>query len=299
MFASTLTIRFMKHLIYFSLCLAILASCKLPTLENVGGILIEIESEKEIPDELAEIIVERFEYFSTQPDYVMYESHGNKIIIDGVGISDTASIKELINRDRMMKVVYAVDKKYYKDIKSYLGDLISEPTKNRPYKKSSMIGLVRLENIDAVNQILSSSEFKEKFPKAGTHNYGVKLMEGQKALFIQDATSPFMDQTMFKEIIPRKDPKKVGEGALSLELKDEYADRIGKLTGNDSTYLLHLFHNEVYISKIIEPHITSPSFGMSGAFTPRDVMVHAVLWNTEDISQELKISKIKNIKAKR
>lgn len=291
-------INFMKHLFFYILCIALLSACKLPTLENVGGTLIEIKSDKEISDEIAEVIVERLEYISSHPDYVMYESLGNRILIDGVGITDTTAIMQLVNRDRMMKVIYAVNKQYYKDIKSYLGNLITSATKNRPYKKSSTIGLVDINNISLIDSILLSAEFKNKFPYAGTHNYGVKLMEGKKALFIQDANSPYMDQTMFKEITPRKDPKKVGEGALSLELREEYADRIGKLTGNDSTYLLHLFHDEVYISKIIEPHITSPSFGMAGAFTPQDVLIHAVLWNTKDINQEIKISSLKHIKKK-
>jgi hypothetical protein len=273
-------------------------SCKLPTLENVGGTIIEIESSEEISDETAEVIVDRLEYFSTNHEYVMYESHGNSIIVDGVGINDTASIKELVERDRMMKVVYAVSPQYYKNIREYLKSYITKPTKTRPYKKSSMIGLVNLGDEALIDSIISSPAFKTRFPDAGDHNYGVKLMEGKKALFIQDANSPFMDQSMFSNIEPQKDPKKVIEGALSLELKPEYADRIGNLTGNDSTYLLHLFHDEVYISKIIKPHITSPSFSMAGAFTTRDVMVHAVLWLSEDIDQDLKVKSLKGIPKK-
>ncbi len=288
----------MKYL-FIIFCLTFLFSCKLPTLDNVGGVLIEIESDTEISDEVAEILVDRLEYMSTHPDYVMYESQGNKIIVDGVGIDDTVSVKELVERNRMMKVVYAVEPSVKIEIQQYLKNFISKPTKTRPYKKSSLIGLVEKDNISTIDSLLSSEVFKSKFPSAGTYNYGVKLMEGKKALFIQDANSPYMDQNMFEEITPHNDPKKVGEGVLSLKLKDQYSDKIGQLTGNDSTYLLHLFHDEVYISKIIKPHITSPSFGMGGAFTPRDVLVHTILWLSQDIDQEIKVKSIKEIPKKK
>ncbi len=285
----------MKSILYSFIILSFCLACKAPSLESVGGTRISIEGKENIKEQTAHTIINRLKPFSTYPDAIQYTIENNILTIEGVGIEDKQSIKEIISRDRMMKVVYAVSPSNYQNIRTYLGDLIEDAAAEKPYKASSMIGLVSEENQKEVEAILESEAFKTQFPAAGQYNYGVKSVNDKKALFIQDSGSPYMDQVMFEKIIGYEDKEK-GEGALSLQLKEEYADRIGRLTGNDSTYLLHLFHDEVYISKIINPHITSPSFGMAGAFTPRDVLVHAALWNSKDLDQEIALKTVETVK---
>ena len=275
--------------IYLVIAISLLLfSCDIPSLETVGGTKIILSSTKDITEETAQTIVDRLLIFSSDPEFIDYEIDGKNLTIKAVGVKDQEAIKSVIQRDRMMKVIYAVPPSSYKPIATYLKKYVVAPTTKLPYKPKSSIGLVEEKNKDAVMELIKSPEFHTAFPKTGKAYFGIKKMEGKYALFIEDANSPAMTETMFEEIgaYRGKDP---GEGQLSLTLKDKFADRIGRLTGNDSTYLLHIFHDQVYISKIIEPHITDPSFGMAGAFSTKDVMILSSLWNTEDLKQDLTI----------
>lgn len=279
--------------IYLVIAISLLLfSCEIPSLETAGGTKILLSSTEDITKETAQTIVDRLLIFSSDPEFINYEIEGKKLTVKAVGVKDQDAITSVIQRDRMMKVTYAVPPSSYKPIAKYLNKYVVAPTTKLPYKPKSCIGLVAEKDKDDVLKLINSTEFETAFPEAGKAYFGIKKMEGKYALFIEDANSPAMTETMFEEIgaYRGKDP---GEGQLSLTLKDEFADRIGKLTGNDSTYLLHIFHEQVYISKIIEPHITDPSFGMAGAFSTKDVMILSSLWNTENLKQNLKIVEMK------
>ena len=284
----------MKFYLYLLISCFFIVSCSSPTIDSVGGTIINIESTQQINERDAKTVVSRLKAISEYDDYIDYSIEKNKISINGIGIADTTSARQLIERSRMLKVVYAIPPSSYEPIRAFLGEYISSPIKEKPYKSSSLIGLVSQADLPKIKEYLNSPEFKSQFPEAGQFNFGVKLMEGKKALFIQDSSSPFMDESMFEQIGAYEDPD-TGEGNLSLKLLESYADRIGKLTGNDSTYLLHLFHDEVYISKIIKPHITSPAFGMAGAFTTEDVIVLSTLWNSNELEQDLTIKSMQLI----
>jgi len=264
----------------------LLFSCGIPTIETVGGTKINLTSPTPISEETAEILLDRLWMFSKHGDYLTYNIEDNNLTINAVGVSDQESIKELLAWNRMMKVVHAIPTSSYPEIRNTLSKYISTPSTKLPYKPTSLIGLVDKENKTRVLELINSTEFQSNFPKAGRAYFGIKKMEGKYALFIEDKTSVSMTEDMFKTIVAQEDTKNK-EGRLSLELKEEYSENIGKLTGNDSTYLLHIFHDEVYISKIIKPHITSPSFGMAGAFSRRDVMVLSSIWNADELSQQL------------
>lgn len=281
----------MNRFFFLLLCFGFLCSCSGPSLESTGGTEIELSSSQSINADDITSLVDRLKNFSSHPDAISFVVEGNNAKILAVGVTDTLSVKELITRGRMLKVVHAVPPSSYKKIQKYLSEYISSPSGDKPYKSKSMIGLVDDNNMAKVNEILASAEFKSMFPEAGQANFGVKKMNGKNALFIQDANSAVMDENMFEHLSAHEDSE-TGEGTFSLKLKDDYTDRISKLTGNDSTYLLHLFHDEVYISKIIKPHITSPSFGMAGAFTKRDAMVLAAIHNSAEVSTDLQLKKM-------
>ena len=135
---------------------------------------------------------------------------------------------------------------------------------------------------------MKTNPFKEKFPEVRDYYWGVKKMEEMSALFMESSSSAFITEDMFSELEGYASEDNT-EGVFSLQLKEEFSDRIGQLTGNDSVYLLHIFHREVYISKIIKPHITQTNFQMAGAFSIAEAEALGAIWNGEEIQPGVKI----------
>ncbi|MDA9773518.1 hypothetical protein N9B82_01060 [Saprospiraceae bacterium] len=261
-------------------------SCAEKTLESEGGTRLKVEFKGDAGEmavqDAATILQGRLANL-TETNYPIYvEAEGNMLSFDILGLAKTAGVKELVEWDRSMKLSYAINPSSYEPIRAFLADYVENVTDDKPYKASSMIGMVAAKDLEAVEGILNSEEFKNTFPEIGKYYWGEEKMDEKSALFCEAADTPFINESMFKKIgaFASKDGK---DGILSLELLPEFTDRIGKLTGNDSTYLLHSFHNEVYISKIIKPHITSANFSMLGAFSPNDALVLSTLWNSEPL----------------
>lgn len=271
-------------------------ACTTPTVESIGGINLYVKFDKNLADssiiKTAEKIKERIGKTTSKAEHITYKVNGSEVVFQLPGLMDKSSINNLATWDRMMRLCYSVEKSDIINIRNELGEFMYLAGGNKPYKSSSIIGLVREEHMYKVDSVMSEESFRQKFPMVKKSYWGVKKMEGKAALFMEAKDSPYIDEHMFQSISAYKSED---EGALSLELLPEYSDRIGSLTGNDSTFLLHIFHDEVYISKIIKPHITEPKFSMAGAFTTKDALILSTIWNTEEIEDNFEVEKLELI----
>lgn len=279
----------MKH-VFLLLCLSFfMIACSAPSLESNGGIELTLKiNASDSQSASIEAISKRFKKVVPFPETVSPTISGDEVTLNLVEFTDTETVRQLSVWNRNMLLCYAVPKHLQKEIRVFLEAYLSYVDSDKPFKQSSMIGLVDETQKEMVNELIKSEEFKNRFPSVGEVFWGNKKMESKYALFLSDRNSTKIDEGMFDSIEPfaSKDGK---DGILGLKLLPDYADRIGKLTGNDSTYLLHILHDEVYISKIIEPHITDPSFSMSGAFSPQDALVLATIWNSPDLKNEVDV----------
>ena len=285
----------MKSSVFFLLFVTgILFSCT-PSVESMGGSHISINFSSDIESDTIESQVKlmsaRLAQISIYPEAVSYELEGNSVMISLPGVRDTAAVKQLLLRSRMMKLCHSIPTRQFSEVRDYLAEYLYLPIADKPYKKASIIGLVAFDNKNKIEQVLASEAFKSKFPQVEKSYWGSQKADNRLALFLSSKGSPSIDESMYKHVEVYEGEDK-SEGILSLELKEEFGKSLGPLTGNDSTYLLHIFHDEVYISKIIEPYIEGPAFSMKGAFSPMDAKVLAGLWNSEEIGVDFMIERI-------
>lgn len=280
----------MRHAFLAFCAIIILGSCTAPSLQNNGGTKLTLTiPEGSSQSASVQVLTQRFKKIVPYPETVVPFISGDIVEIPLVEYKDTTSIRQLSTWGRDLLLVYAVPKSQQNKVREYLDTYLSYSDKEKPFKSSSMIGLVDSEQKSDVLKAISSEDFSTMFPSVGMAYWGNVAVDGKEALFLTDKTSPYIDADMFESVEPFADKEGI-EGILGLKLLPDYSERIGQLTGNDSTYLLHILHDEVYISKIIEPHITNPSFSMSGAFTPQDALVISTLWNTAKLEDEVIIN---------
>jgi len=280
----------MRHAFLAICALVILSACTSPSLQNNGGTKLTLTvPEGSSQSSTVEVLTQRFKKLVPYPETVVPFMSGNIVEIPLVEYTDTTTIRQLSTWRRDLLLVYAVPQSQQSEIREYLDAYLTYSDKEKPFKSSSMIGLVKSEQKTEVIKTLNSKNFRNLFPSVGMAYWGNVAVDGKEALFLSDKTSQYIDADMFESVEPFADKEGI-EGILGLKLLPDYSERIGQLTGNDSTYLLHLLHDEVYISKIIEPHITNPSFSMSGAFTPQDALVIPALWNSDKLEDEVIIN---------
>jgi len=278
--------------------LCLITSCEAPTtVENMGGSILKIQCTDQHIDATQKILLERLSILSESPESITSSIKDKLIQFELPSVFDTSMIRSLVEWDRSFRLCRGLDPSVQIRVREQLNESISIPQKTKPYKPTSMIGLIADDNKNNVINEITSPAFKQQFPEVRDYYWGVKKMDGMSALFMESSSSAFITEDMFSQLKGFASEDKT-EGVFSLQLKDEYADRIGQLTGNDSIYLLHVFHKEVYISKIIEPHITQTNFGMSGAFTISEAKALGALWASEDIDPATKIIDLKLVDAK-
>lgn len=282
----------MRHA-FLAICASIVFSaCTSPSLQNNGGTKLTLTiPESSSQSASVEVLTQRFKKIVPYPETVVPFIAGDIVEIPLVEYTDTMTTRQLATWSRDLLLVYAVPKTQQSEIREYLDTYLTYPDKEKPFKCSSMIGLVDSEQKSDVLKAINSKDFRTMFPSVGMTFWGNVAVDGKEALFLSDKTSQIIDADMFESVEPFADKEGI-EGILGLKLLPDYSERIGQLTGNDSTYLLHILHDEVYISKIIEPHITNPSFSMSGAFTPQDALVISALWNSGNLEDEVIINSI-------
>lgn len=208
---------------------------------------------------------------------------------------DTSAVRQVLERSRMLKLFHSIPPKEIDQMKVYLAKYdVEQPTIDKPYKSKSTVGLLPISKKREFEKILFSPDFEEKFSDSLSIYYGAQQMENKLAIFMGEESQNYIDENMFTKV-SRYQGENPEEGIFYLELKEEFADRLGPLTGNDSTYLLHVLDNEVYISKIIEPYIEGPIFSMSGVFTPQEVEIFSALWNSEDLETPVQVRHIEII----
>lgn len=268
--------------------LFLMLSCGAPSVKNIGGTLLKVEYTGQNISSVATTLAERFSILSAAPENNTSSITGNLIQFELPTVSDTAMVRSLVEWDRSFRLCRGLDPSVKLRIRAELGDLITISEKTKPYKPSSMIGLVTDSKRKEVIAKISSKAFNEKFPEVRDFYWGVKKMEGMSALFMESSSSAFITEGMFSDLYGYASDDDT-EGVFDLELNIVYADRIGQLTGNDSIYLLHIFHREVYISKIIKPHITQTNFGMSGAFSVLEAEALSAIWASEEIQPDAKV----------
>lgn len=291
----------MKSTCYFLLfiLISLLLSCKEPSLEKDGGIRLTIAAKEDISQsdfqKTKAVLKERLASISPFPEHVSIIEDNNQLQYNIPGLQDTAAVRQLTERNRMMRLAHAIPTRDFPAIREYLSDYITVPKSKKPYKPESMIGLVSYANQAKLEEILNSQDFREAFPQVANHYYGVKSMDSKLALFLEVDGSAIIDERMYAkvDVYEGEDPE---EGIMTLLLNEDYATSLGPLTGNDSTYLLHIFHDEVYISKIIVPYIEGPAFSMSGAFSPRDVEVLTTIWKHDPLPISINVKEMELMK---
>lgn len=268
--------------------LFLMLSCGGPSVKNTGGIILKVECADQSAGRIATNLTERLSVLSQNPENITASITDHVIEYELPGVFDTAMVRSLVEWDRSFRLCRGLNPSEIVSIRKELGNLVSLSEKMKPYKPTSMIGLVSDQHRNKVIAKITSKAFKEKFPAVRDYYWGVKEMEGKSALFMESSSSAFITEDMFSELEGDATEDET-EGVFSLQLKEEYSDRIGQLTGNDSVYLLHVFHREVYISKIIKPHITRPNFGMLGAFSVAEARALGAIWNSEEIQPGVKV----------
>jgi len=268
--------------------LFLMLSCGAPSVKNIGGTTLKVEYRGENINSVATTLEERLSVLSPTPENITASITGTIIQFELPTVFDTAMVRSLVEWDRSFRLCRGLDPSVKVRVRAELGDLINISEKIKPYKPSSMIGLVTDSQRNAVIAKITSKAFKEKFPEIRDYYWGVKKMEGMSALFMESSSSAFITEDMFSDLYGYASDDNT-EGVFDLELNKVYADRIGQLTGNDSVYLLHIFHREVYISKIIKPHITQTNFQMAGAFSVTEAEALGAIWNGEEIEPGVKV----------
>ena len=268
--------------------LFLMLSCGGPSIKNIGGIILKVEYPGQNISSIETNLENRLSVLSATPENITSSVTGNVIQFELPSVFDTTMVRSLVEWDRSFRLCRGIDPFVKVRVREELANLINISEKIKPYKPSSMIGLVTDRNRKEVIAKISSKAFKEKFPEVRDYYWGVKKMEEMSALFMESSSSAFITEDMFSELEGYASEDNT-EGVFSLQLKEEFSDRIGQLTGNDSVYLFHIFHREVYISKIIKPHITRPNFGMSGAFSVSEAKALGAIWASEDIEPTVKI----------
>jgi len=268
--------------------LFLMLSCGAPSVKNIGGTTLKVEYRGENINSVATILEERLSVLSTTPENITASITGTIIQFELPSVFDTTMVRSLVEWDRSFRLCRGLDPSVKVRVRAELADLINISEKIKPYKPSSMIGLVTDSQRDEVITKITSKSFKEKFPEVRDYYWGVKKMEGMSALFMESSSSAFITEDMFSDLYGYASDDNT-EGVFDLELNKVYADRIGQLTGNDSVYLLHIFHQEVYISKIIKPHITQLNFQMAGAFSVLEAEALGAIWNGEEIPPGVKV----------
>ena len=266
----------------------LMLSCGAPTVKNIGGTILKVEYTGEDISNTVTTLTERLSILSTTPENMTASIDGKVIQFELPSVFDTTMIRSLVEWDRGFRLCRGLDPSVKLRVKKELAAFIQTSEKIKPYKPSSMIGLVTDSQRKKVIAKITSKAFKEKFPEVRDYYWGVKKMEGMSALFMESSSSAFITEDMFSDIYGYASDDN-SEGVFDLELNTVYSDRIGQLTGNDSVYLLHIFHREVYISKIIKPHITQTKFGMSGAFSVAEAEALGAIWNGEEIEPGAKV----------
>lgn len=266
----------------------LMLSCGAPTVKNIGGTILKVEYTGQDINNTATTLTERLSILSPTPENITSSINGKVIQFELPSVFDTTMIRSLVEWDRGFRLCRGLDPSVKLRIKKELADFIKTSEKIKPYKPTSMIGLVTDSQQKEVIAKITSKAFKEKFPEVRDYYWGVKKMEGMSALFMESSSSAFITEDMFADIYGYASDDDT-EGVFDLELNSVYSDRIGQLTGNDSVYLLHIFHREVYISKIIKPHITQTKFGMSGAFSVAEAEALGAIWNGEEIVPGAKV----------
>ncbi len=272
------------------------SSCEAPTVETVGGTIVKIRGGNQVIKASQDILEARLSVLTKDPETIVTTLQGDVITIALPAVFDTSMVRSLIEWDRSFRLCHGLDPSIKTKVQESLSSVISIPTKKKPYKPSSMIGLVDDHNQEEVIRRITSPPFKKQFPEVRDYYWGAKKMDGKLALFMESSNSAFITEEMFQQFEGYADLTKK-EGAFALHLKSEYEDHIGQLTGNDSTYLLHIFHKEVYISKIIEPHITQPNFGMSGAFSIIEAKALGAIWANSELKTPLTIISLERVAA--
>jgi len=268
--------------------LFLVLSCGGPTVKNLGGIILKVEYTGQNINNVESNLAKRLSVLSATPENITSSISGNFIQFELPSMFDTAMVRSIVSWDRSFRLCRGLDPSVKIRVRNELADLINFSEKEKPYKPSSMIGLVTDSNRNEVIAKINSKSFKEKFPAVRDYYWGVKKMEGMSALFMESSNSAFITEDMFSDIYGYASDDET-EGVFDLELNKVYSDRIGQLTGNDSVYLLHIFHQEVYISKIIEPHITQTNFQMAGAFSVSEAKALGAIWNGEEIEPGVKV----------
>jgi len=277
--------------------LFLMLSCGAPTVKNIGGIILKVEYPGQNISSVATNLEERLSALSPAPENITSSITGNLIEFELPAVFDTAMVRSLVAWDRSFRLCRGLDPSVQVRVRAELADLINLSEKTKPYKPSSMIGLVTDNQRKEVITKITSTTFKEKFPEIRDYYWGVKRMEGMSALFMESSSSAFLTEDMFSDIYGYASDDNT-EGVFDLELNKVYADRIGQLTGNDSVYLLHIFHRAVYISKIIKPHITQTNFQMAGAFSVSEAKALGAIWNGEELPSGVKIVGLELVEGK-
>ncbi len=275
----------------------LISACGGPTVQNTGGTILKIQCPKENISTTQNKLLERLSTLSAAPENITSSITGDVIKIELPAVFDTTTVRSLVAWDRSFRLCRGLDPSVQRRVRTHLKNFLNIPEKTKPYKPSSMIGLVADDQREAVIANISSQAFKEQFPEVRNYYWGAKKMDGRNALFMESSSSAFISEDMFSRLEGYAS-KDNSEGEFGLQLKDDYADRIGQLTGNDSVYLLHIFHQEVYISKIIEPHITQPNFGMSGAFSVAEAKALGAIWASENLDPAVKIVSLNLVEGK-
>ena len=268
--------------------LFLMPSCGAPSVKNIGGTILKVEYPGQNINSTATTLTERFSVLSAAPENITSSITGSVIQFELPAVFDTAMVRSLVEWDRSFRLCRGLDPSVKVRVRKELEEFITISKKIKPYKPSSMIGLVTDSQRKEVIAKITSKAFKEKFPEVRDYYWGVKKMEGMSALFMESSSSAFITEDMFSDLYGYASDDDT-EGVFDLELNKVYSDRIGQLTGNDSVYLLHIFHREVYISKIIKPHITQTNFQMAGAFSVLEAEALGAIWNGEEIAPGVKI----------
>lgn len=284
--------RLVYHLLFL---LIFFISCSAPSIESEGGAKFSIQCNTDVLESTKSLLETRFAAISESPQHIKSSVENDLIHFELPAVTDSSAVRQLVEWDREFRLCRGLDPSVLERVRMALAEYISIPEKKKPYKPGSMIGLVSDNQRQSILDLIDSESFKSAFPEVRNHYWGVKKMDGKSALFMEASSSAFITGEMFEDLQGFASQDET-EGVFSLQLKGDYSDRIGNLTGNDSTYLLHIFHDEVYISKIIVPHITQTNFGMSGAFSIMDAKILGALWASEDLDESVKLTKIELVK---
>jgi len=275
----------------------LITACGAPTIQNTGGTIVKIQCSDQDISITGSNLLERLSILSDEPENIDISITDQVIQFDLPAVFDTTMVRSLVEWNRSFRLCRGLNPSVQNRVSAYLADLINIPKKAKPYKPSSMIGLVADSQRKTVAAKISDKAFKEQFPEVRNYYWGAKKMDGKSALFMESSSSAFITEDMFSQLEGYASEDN-SEGVFSLQLEEEYGDRIGQLTGNDSVYLLHIFHQEVYISKIIEPHITQTNFGMSGAFSVAEAKALGAIWASEDLDSGVKIIDLELVEGK-